>query len=1220
MAAEDITRLLDPAPKRYAGARLQQGRAIVDSDFNEGRRAEAGERRSALRDIVGRAGTPDDGFLPDLKPGQEIKSQLVRFGSFVQAFVLPYKIRPGTMYVGGWRFEQEASETVVFQREYLQIGPATAPRAALGTQRQLSYLRGWEQPVSAVEDAELLEAALHGADAAVRVRRMHHVETRKVDADDCAEAFAEVLEELGDGATATYDPATCELRSNARLQLGFFGEAAGDCEGCEPELRGKYLGNENHTIQIMLASAGSYVWAFDNGAPLYRAKLIVDGDGGATIRMLTPPKDQYHEPVLNQVVEILPWGALLDNGKPTTGKAATGSISNEKIASRAGFFAEVDAPYQTGDHSFHARVDPVSLQQIGVSINKGASKSQSMAEQAVKTGESPAAEVIALEWDAAHPQAAQLNANAPSTPELESYVYVRPWHVKKPGEPLTIPTTSKTPLGRTGVVPTFSGSGRRGDFWRATLRTAKRDEILPLALMRPGGVPPDGPREVVAPIALIEWNSLFGANHRVVSIHDCRPSLPAITQRGCCTFVVGTGTSGRFHSIQQAVNALPPRGGHICVLPGIYREEIRVAGRAQVTISGCGDRTVIASPEEPEAEALVELRGEAAPSRLVLERLAIRATGQLGVLAAGQGVELRKLSIQTRPRGGEQTPSAIRALEVERLRIVENRIAMAGDFSHHAAVYIDAIEGALVERNRIETRAGGEQNRLDAWGGIQIAGDSHRVEIRGNTIGGGRGHGVTLGSARWRATDGGVLGIEGAGLGQSDPEEPFSLSGRLGPVEEIIDDQTLLYYPEPDPAIDDLLIADNEIRGFRGSGIGALAVEVTHDEVASSAPLCMRRRTFRADRLTIRDNRIEGNAQGPPGALGEDRTRGGITLSEAVGLEIAGNHIERNGAGEAPGPVCGIYLGFGEDIVIGENRIAANGRFSEAVRETTGLSGGIVLQQPTDASMADALREASVQRVSVRRNVVESPRGPALSMTGGGACSATANYLESVAQSMRIAGGALTVHILHVGRPWEAVDLPPNEPSPARWTQPVGSQDYLNGRAQEVESTGGLIFSGNQVTTHIRGEVPGGRAIPVLLLSTDSVVMTANQLSAQAPRDSMRTHCWVIGSTVNVAHNRIAEGIETARVSLIAMAPMLTLAEDNVLTHCPVIFGGLNHDNPLYFADEGNLNWFRMQNLRCESQALEMFPQLQNTLNALFGAVQSPGPDAGRPNFRRFDP
>ena len=35
---------------------------------------------------VGRTATPDDGFLPDLKAGQEIKSQLVKFGSFVQAF------------------------------------------------------------------------------------------------------------------------------------------------------------------------------------------------------------------------------------------------------------------------------------------------------------------------------------------------------------------------------------------------------------------------------------------------------------------------------------------------------------------------------------------------------------------------------------------------------------------------------------------------------------------------------------------------------------------------------------------------------------------------------------------------------------------------------------------------------------------------------------------------------------------------------------------------------------------------------------------------------------------------------------------------------------------------------------------------------------------------------------------------------------------------------
>ena len=110
MAVEDITRLLDPRPNRYVGSRLQQGRALVDSDFNEARRADDQELQLSTRQIVGRKASPDDGFLPELEPGQSVKSQLIKFGSFSQAFVLNYDLRPGTMYVGGWRFVQEETK------------------------------------------------------------------------------------------------------------------------------------------------------------------------------------------------------------------------------------------------------------------------------------------------------------------------------------------------------------------------------------------------------------------------------------------------------------------------------------------------------------------------------------------------------------------------------------------------------------------------------------------------------------------------------------------------------------------------------------------------------------------------------------------------------------------------------------------------------------------------------------------------------------------------------------------------------------------------------------------------------------------------------------------------------------------------------------------------------------------------------------------------------
>ena len=1206
MATEDLTRLLDPTSKHYVGSRAQQGRPLVDSDFNEGRRAVDQDSRAAARDLIGGQASPDDGFLPDLELGAIVNSQLVRFGAFVQAFVLKYNLRPGIMHVGGWRFEQQDAEPVIFQREYLQMGPATAPRAALGMQRQLSYLRGWEQSVTAVEDGELVEPAVHGADAATRVRRMHRVEVRGVESDDCADAFDEVLAELGDGTSATYDPETCELRSNARLQMGFYGDAAGECPGCDPALQGKYLGNEDHCIRIMLASSSSYVWAFDNAAPLYRAKLIFDGNG-ATVEMLTPPKDTYHEPGLNRVVEILPWSVLLENGSPLSTKPGSQSkvtgekIVNEKLAARAGFFADVDTPYDPGTRSFHARIDPASLVLLGAVPSKAESKSLTKAKIGLKTGESPATEVVALEWDPDHPHAAELNSSDPESGELIKYVLVRVWHEKKADEPLTIPTTSTAALGRTGLVPSFSGTGRRGDFWRATVRTEAREEVLPLAIMEPGGMPPDGPQEVIAPLALLEWNSTFGIAHELVSFRDCRPNLPTITNRGCCTHIVGPGTSAEFQSIQAAIDSLPPAGGHICVLPGTYAEEIRVVSGGRIRIAGCGTRSVIESPGGT-AEALVELQVASAGSSIEVESLSLRATGQIGILANGADIELRDLVVEILPNGAGETSSALRMIEAERVRVTDNSLLVNGGFSHHAAVYLDSLSDLLLEGNRIET-AGGE-----AWGGVHISGGSRQVELRDNDIVGGRGHGVTIGSARFRATDGSGLGIVGAGLGQSDSASPFLLSGRIEPV-DIVDanNATLRYYPDPDVTIDDLLIVDNRIHDCLGSGIAALAVEVEHEDAAIVAPLCIRRTTFAVDSLTIDDNLIETNALGPPGALGDDRTRGGIVLSEANRLSVVRNQIRANGTDIDPGPVCGIYLARGSQVVITDNRLANNGQLPDS-NGVSELRGGIVLKLPQALDLLNVFsNDASVIDVTLRGNIVENDSGASLMMVSGGYCSVLSNHLQSRTPSLPGTSSWGSVVIVHPAKPWEAVDLPLGEPSADRWEQPIGSFDYLTGRAQDVELSGGVLFADNQVSTVVPVDENSAGATPVVVFSTGSVVLTSNQFSAQLPRNSSVYHTWVIGSTVTVADNRVANNIETTPVSLISMAAMLTLSTGNILTHCPVTFGCLNNENDAYRVDEDNLVWFQPQESPCDQLAEDLSQPLLVICNLLFGLGDPPG-------------
>lgn len=1047
------------------------------------------------------------------------------------------------------------------------------------------------------------------------------MEVRNVQATNCAGAFAEVLEDLGNGDTASYDPATSELRSNARLQMTFRGSPDTEYGPCSPSLEGRYLAGEGHAIRIMLAGQDQYVWAFDNAAPLYRVRLVLDGAGGARVDMLTPPKDTYHYPRQNTVIEFLPWEALLENGKPQGGKITGETVKNEKIAARVGFFAEADGPYDAAARTFHVRLASGSALQIGIGKGKMDSKAQTQAVANLKSATGPTEDGIALRWDEQHPLDDQLNPSASSSEGFVAYLYMRVWHLKQPDASLTIPISSGQALGQTGLVPVFTGRGRAGDFWTFAVRPEAPQEILPRAIMLGGGLPPHGPREVVAPVSLVTWRSTTGFAHEVLAIEDCRPTVPALTERGCCTFDVGPG--GDFDTIQAAVDALPVSGGRICVRAGVYPEEIRIAGKSNIVVAGCGGRTRIESPGDTAREALVSIELEGDDGNISIRELAIDARGQIGIRAVGGSrVEIRRVNIIntiTDTAGRTAGPrSAIHAAGTADVRITGCRIEMGGVFSHHAAVYIDTPGGTLIEGNTIETRRDQDNGFSHAWGGIQVAGGSRDLEIRGNVIRGGRGHGITLGSVAFRALDGSNLGVEGAGRGQSDPEPPFAITGIIGSVVVAGDPDTngsTVFFPEPQPAIEGLVVSANHIEGAGGSGISSLALQVEHDEGVTGPPLCFRRTTFAVTNVVIEDNRILNNARQPARNTGERAAIGGIVLSDGIRATIRQNLIEGNGAG-LNAPACGVCVAHGEHVSVVANRIRGNGAITPPPPATVPLpgqggafgprfQGGIVIAAPEPGrQQSDVVNEDGPRNIHLRRNVVDQQDAVAAFVLSRGACRITGNHFHSHGLAGRVSGP--TVLVFSVGKPWEAVDLPVGEPNPDRWLQPAGSVKYLNGRAQELpEGDGGtLSFRGNQVTTNGTSTPPAG-GFGAWLVSFDHVFAGSNQFAAQSPETSSLPHVMAIGVTLGVSINRIAETLEATQISLAAMAPMLTACAGNHLTHCPAAFGCENHGNPDYFVMEDNLVWFRPPNGRCDEPARPVIEILRRFCASLFG--RTPG-------------
>lgn len=673
MSNKDISRFLLQRAKHYTGSRFQQGRVFLDSDFNEGAWHEEEDHRLTVRDLVGPQGTPDatgfqigttdDGTLsgnfislvPGATPGGTVFSIPVAFnGAASPSQVLSYFIGPGAMYVGGIRVELEQPEFIAFQRDFLQMAAADAPRDTASNKNftHFFYLHVWEQCVSAIEDDEFLEKALGGPDTTVRVRRMRRVEFAEAQPNDtCASALTEALNARFSG---TIDPASGEFLSQGRLSLSFTqGTSQDTCAPCDPTATGRYLGAENQAIRIMLTSPGTYVWAFDNGAPLYQALLAPDNSGNTVVTLQTLPKDEEHWPLLGRAVQVIPWSAVLENGDLVADEA--GLIEN-------GFFTLVTASYQPDTQQF--TIDTSSAAAAG-----------------------KLASLIAT-WDANHPASTQNDGPLPSTATSPARFYLRFWQQSDPSKsvaelPVGNLTPPNSPLGNTGVVPTFTVPGNAGDYWIAALRPETPTLVVPFDLQNPNGVPPHGPRNFYAPLALVTGRTSSDQKSFVrQTVEDCRHLMAPVTDLGCCTVIVGDGANsvGQFMSIQKAIDSLPSQGGEVCIRPGLYAQNVVVQNKTNVILKGCGAQTIIRTPTVFSGQGLIEVSGG---SNVTIQSLTIEprtsgTIGQEGLFAHDvTGLTIRDVKANAVPGDPVDAPIVhilrVTGLDVESLDIQSSR-------------------------------------------------------------------------------------------------------------------------------------------------------------------------------------------------------------------------------------------------------------------------------------------------------------------------------------------------------------------------------------------------------------------------------------------------------------------------------------------------------------------------------------------------------------------
>lgn len=249
----DVTRDTFLPSRHFGSVRQQQGRVLLDADWNEQADIVAHRHHTTAADLVGPCGGPLHaaafGVLAPASLAAATQQALTGAG------VLPLAagdvlLGPGRYYVDGVLCECEQAFSLLHQPD-----PPGAPALAAG--RHLLYLHVWERHLTWLDDATLREVALGGPDTATRTRVVWQVGSLPLPAG------GHCLTQLP-AWDALVAPSTGTLRARARAD-------AGDAGPCAVSAEAGYRRLENQLYRVEIhqpggLNAATYKWSRDNGA------------------------------------------------------------------------------------------------------------------------------------------------------------------------------------------------------------------------------------------------------------------------------------------------------------------------------------------------------------------------------------------------------------------------------------------------------------------------------------------------------------------------------------------------------------------------------------------------------------------------------------------------------------------------------------------------------------------------------------------------------------------------------------------------------------------------------------------------------------------------------------------------------------------------------------------------------------------------------------------
>lgn len=585
----DLSRVRFDPFRDYAGVVLQQGRLLLDADFNEYVALLDRRLRAETTDLTSYEPDPDEAgsaWVPRRTPD----------GFRVSATGGSLTIGRGRMYVDGLLAENHGRPPYAFdpllaerigttdptyqQQPYaptpeMMAGQATPPSGG----PHLAYLDVWQREVTHVEAPDLVEVAV-GVDTTARLQTAWQVR---------------ILPNTG-GATCESDddeiPGWLDVirPSAGRLTTGTV-DVDDDDDPCELPPVGGYRGIENQTYRVEIHQAGppgtaTFKWSRENASV---AIPVVEMVSSTVLRLSSLGKDEVLGIATGNWVEILDDRYELGQ-KPGAVRKVTVDTAARTITFNPALPADLQPASATEAAARHLRVR--RWDQSGV-VRNGTGGTITNLDQAGSSGL------------------------------------------------ITVPASASTQVVlEHGIAVSFSvatagGGFRAGDHWTFSARTATASlELLDAA-------PPLGVHHHYARLGFVTFPD---------GETDCRTMWPPIATGGDCgdctvCVTAETHSSGSL-TIQDAVDQVRETGGTVCIGPGTFdvSDGVTVEDARSVRIRGQGPATILAADGTAVTvksslwttiENLAVVSGAASSGAIRLEDVVVARLQDLAVVSYG---------------------------------------------------------------------------------------------------------------------------------------------------------------------------------------------------------------------------------------------------------------------------------------------------------------------------------------------------------------------------------------------------------------------------------------------------------------------------------------------------------------------------------------------------------------------------------------------------------